>query len=90
LFERTYSEQIKQAERCKSNHQVAESIVEKIRRGFNDKVREAVTSLNKVFVSEGKTVKTVIGIDATGSMSAALGQVLSNTKICLERTYQIL
>jgi hypothetical protein len=64
--------------------------VEDIRLGQNDKVREAVTKLNKVFVADGKIIKTVIGIDATVSMSAALDQVLNNTKVCLERTYKIL
>jgi hypothetical protein len=35
-------------------------------------------------------VKTVIGIDATSSMSQALNQVLTNIKACLERTIKIL
>jgi hypothetical protein len=43
-----------------------------------------------VFFGGGKVVKTVIGIDATGSMSGAIKQVLKNIKMCLERTIGIL
>ena len=34
--------------------------------------------------------RLAIGIDATGSMSAALGQVVANMRECIERTYTIL
>jgi len=64
-----------------------------IKDGKNDKVRQEIEKLNHVEMpigGSGKVVKTVIGIDATGSMSSALDQVLKNTKICLERTYEIL
>ena len=32
----------------------------------------------------------VIGVDATGSMSGALTQVLNNIRECVERTYKVL
>lgn len=93
ISERTYTEQIQEAEKCKTNHQVGKEILSNIRSGNNEEVRSAVSNLNKIEVipaSSGQTIKTVIGIDATASMERALKQVISNTNTCLERAYFVL
>lgn len=94
-FENSYTGQIKDAEKCKESYENTKKTIEWIRSGKNDKVREEINKLNKIegrWINNGDKplVKTVIGIDATGSMTHALDQVLKNTRICLERTYQIL
>lgn len=61
--------------------------------GNNDKVRSEVSDLNKVerpLAVTGKPIKTVLGIDATGSMSNVLAQLLKNIQSCVERTCLIL
>jgi|JI6StandDraft_1071083.scaffolds.fasta_scaffold19258_2 hypothetical protein len=92
-FEKAYAEQIREATKCIEHHKTAKQILSNIREGKNREVSEAVCALNRhelLFTGNGKTVRTVIGLDATGSMSGAIGQVLHNVKACLERTYNIL
>lgn len=63
-----------------------------IREGKNQEVREVVSALNKKLLNaeNGRIVRTVIGLDATCSMSGAINKVLHNLEDCLERTYNIL
>lgn len=83
IFEKTFFGNIAEAKKCETSHKTANEILDNIKNGKNDKVRTEINKLNKVEMpigGSGKTVKTVIGIDATGSMSSALAQVLANTK----------
>lgn len=81
IFEKTFFGNIAEAKKCETSHKTANEILDNIKNGKNDKVRTEINNLNKLeMLIGGKTVKTVIGIDATGSMSSALAQVLANTK----------
>lgn len=52
---------------------------------------DAITELNKVTtVLDVKPVRTIIAVDATGSMSHALKQVCDNIKTCVTATFDTL
>lgn len=76
--------------KCRESHEKATKILKCISKNENEAVCKLVSELNYIPPVRDSNFRIAIGIDATGSMSAALGQVVNNMRTCIERTYVIL
>jgi len=87
LFERQYQSQINMANEIKTNHQNSMKFIEEIAKGKEKEAIEYVTKVNEITtVIDAKAVRTVIAVDATGSMGHALQQVCNNIQKCIVST----
>lgn len=90
FFNTVYSKQVDAAIKCRESHEKATKILKCISKNENEAACKLVSELNYIPPVRDSNFRIAIGIDATGSMSAALGQVVNNMRTCIERTYVIL